>query len=85
MKNEPKLRHMSITVDQQGPGDPRPHWGVDRGDGYVVVKLGPVYVNVSTWSHMQRQSLGVACNSRFRLEVRRWDGWLERRRRRGAA
>ena len=79
--DEPKLRHLSVTIDQQGPNDPRPHWGIDRIPGCTVFKLGPVYVNISTWFHMQRQSLRRATLTRFHFEVYRWDGDLARARR----
>ena len=80
---QPKMRHLSITVAQQGPNDPRPHWGLSHFPGCTVVKLGPWFVNVSTWRHQQAQSLRTATLSRFRVTVARWDSGLERARRSG--
>ena len=81
----PKLRHLSVTIDQHGPYDPRPHWGIEHFPGCTVIGLGPIYVNLSTWRHMQRQSLRTATMSRFRIEVSRWDSDLAKARRRNAA
>lgn len=84
MSDAPKLRHLSIYIEQHGPFDPRPHWGIDRGSGYLVVRLGPVYVNFTTWRHMQRQNLRTAYMTRFKVEVSRWDRDLAKARRHAA-